>query len=224
MECRVRADAACSRERPAAVRGYFDHEPGVLALAAEVWRLDGRTGRPVLAEPLGPDLVEHGPVTLKIPHDDADRTTSVSAAPVAARIAEVVKDLFSLGPRVLGDGVVQRVVPKQRGHVDPPSVARIAAGARLGIRVDDPARSRRRCTGVGAAGHRGRRSTAGPSGCSGPAHRLHAVTRQVGVCEPDDIIANRLDPGTARGSTPTHSCTLMCSRTITTTAITVSSS
>jgi hypothetical protein len=32
---------------------------------------------------------------------------------------EVVKDLFSLGPRVLGDGVVQRVGPKQRGHVDP---------------------------------------------------------------------------------------------------------
>jgi hypothetical protein len=57
----------------------------------------------VLAEPLGPDLVEHGPV---------------SAAPAAARIAEVVKDLFSLGPRVLGDGVVQRVVPKQRGHVE----------------------------------------------------------------------------------------------------------
>jgi len=72
----------------------------------------------VLAEPLGPDLVEHGPVTLKIPHDDADRTTSVSAAPAAARIAEVVKDLFSLGPRVLGDGVVQRVGPKQRGHVE----------------------------------------------------------------------------------------------------------
>ena len=60
------------RERLAAVRGYFDHEPGVLAFAVEVWRLDGRTGRPVLAEPLGPDLVEHGPVTLKIPHDDAD--------------------------------------------------------------------------------------------------------------------------------------------------------
>jgi hypothetical protein len=48
-----------------AVRGYFDHEPGVLAFAAEVWRLDGRTGRPVL-EPLGPDLVEHRPVTLKM--------------------------------------------------------------------------------------------------------------------------------------------------------------
>src|SRR3954451_14657509 len=42
------------------------------SLAAEVRRLDGRTGRPVIAEPLGPDLVEHGPVTLKIPRDDAD--------------------------------------------------------------------------------------------------------------------------------------------------------
>jgi Domain of unknown function (DUF5914) len=70
--------------------------------------------------------------------------------------------------------------------------------------VDDPARSRRRCTGVGAAGHRGRRSTAGPSGCSGPAHRqrLHAVTRLVGVCEPDDIIANRLDPWHGAGFHP----------------------
>ena len=46
------------------------------------------------------------------------RTMSVSAASAAARIAEVVKDLFSLGPRVLGDGVVLRVVPKQRGHVE----------------------------------------------------------------------------------------------------------
>jgi hypothetical protein len=102
----------------AAVRGYFDDEPGVLAFAAEVWRLDGRTGRPVLAEPLGPDLVEHGPVTLKIRMTMPTRTTSVSAAPAAARIAEVGKDLFRLGPRVLGDGVVQRVVPKQRGHVE----------------------------------------------------------------------------------------------------------
>jgi hypothetical protein len=70
--------------------------------------------------------------------------------------------------------------------------------------VDDPARSRRRCTGVGAAGHCGRRSTAGPSGCSGPAHRqrLHAVTRLVGVCEPDDIIANRLDPWHGAGFHP----------------------
>jgi hypothetical protein len=50
------------RERSAAVSGYFDHEPDVLAFAAEVWRLDGRTGRPVIAEPLGPDLFEHGPV------------------------------------------------------------------------------------------------------------------------------------------------------------------
>ena len=54
------------REWSAAVRGYFDHEPGVLAFAAEVWRLDGRMGRPVLGEPLGPNLVEHGPVTLKM--------------------------------------------------------------------------------------------------------------------------------------------------------------
>ena len=84
------------------------------------------------------------------------------------------------------------------------SVARIAVGGRLGIRVDTPARSRRRCTGVGAAGHRGRRSTAGFSGCSGPAHRqrLHAVTRPVGVCEPDDIIANRLDPWHGAGFHP----------------------
>ena len=57
---------------------------------------------------------------------------------------------------------------------------------------------------MGAAGHRGRRSTAGPSGCSGPAHRqrLHAVTRLVGVCEPDDIIANRLDPWHGAGFHP----------------------
>ena len=84
------------------------------------------------------------------------------------------------------------------------SVARIAVGGRLGIRVEDPARSRRRCTGVGAAGHRGRRSTAGFSGCSGPAHRqrLHAVTRLVGVCEPDGIIANRLDSWHGAGFHP----------------------
>lgn len=30
---------------------------------------------------------------------------------------------------------------------------------------------------------------------------LHAVTRMVGICQPCDIIANRLDPGTARGFT-----------------------
>ena len=43
-----------------------------------------------------------------------------------------------------------------------------------------------------------------PSGCSGPAprQRLHAVTRQVGVCEPDDIIANRLDPWHGAGFHP----------------------
>jgi Domain of unknown function (DUF5914) len=57
---------------------------------------------------------------------------------------------------------------------------------------------------VGAAGHRGRPSTAGPSGCSGPAHRqrLHAVTRPVGVCELEDIIANRLDPWHGAGFHP----------------------
>jgi hypothetical protein len=60
VECRVRADAACSARTVSS--GYFDHEPGVLAFAAEVWRLDGRAGRPVIAEPLGPDLFEHGPV------------------------------------------------------------------------------------------------------------------------------------------------------------------
>jgi len=53
------------REWSAAVRSYFDHEPSVLGFAAEVWRLDGRTGRPVL-EPLGPDSVEYRPVTLKM--------------------------------------------------------------------------------------------------------------------------------------------------------------
>ena len=49
-----------------------------------------------------------------------------------------------------------------------------------------------------------RRRTAGPSGCSGPAHRqrLHAVTRLVGVCEPDDIIANRLDSWHGAGFHP----------------------
>ena len=42
------------------------------------------------------------------------------------------------------------------------------------------------------------------SGCSGPAHRqrLHAATRLVGVCEPDDIIANRLDPWHGAGFHP----------------------
>jgi Domain of unknown function (DUF5914) len=49
-----------------------------------------------------------------------------------------------------------------------------------------------------------RRRTAGPSGCSGPAHRqrLHAVTRLVGVCEPDGIIANRLDSWHGAGFHP----------------------
>ena len=32
--------------------------------------------------------------------------------------------------------------------------------------------------------------------------RLHAVTRLVGVCEPDDIIANRLDPWHGAGFHP----------------------
>ena len=42
------------------------------------------------------------------------------------------------------------------------------------------------------------------SGCSGPAHRqrLHAVTRLVGVCEPDGIIANRLDSWHGAGFHP----------------------
>ena len=49
-----------------------------------------------------------------------------------------------------------------------------------------------------------RRRTAGPSGCSGPAHRqrLHAVSRLVGVCEPDGIIANRLDSWHGAGFHP----------------------
>ena len=70
------------------------------------------------------------------------RTTSVSAAPAAARIAEVVKDLFSLGPRVLGDGVVQRVGPEQCGHVDPaPGLDRLrhwSGVRRRAVSADDP--------------------------------------------------------------------------------------
>jgi hypothetical protein len=47
------------------VRGYLDHEPGVLALSAAsgAW----------IAEPLVPDLVEHnvGRARCRSPHDDA---------------------------------------------------------------------------------------------------------------------------------------------------------
>jgi hypothetical protein len=49
------------------VRGYLDHEPGVLALSAAsgAW----------IAEPLVPDLVEHnvGRARCRSPHDDAAR-------------------------------------------------------------------------------------------------------------------------------------------------------
>jgi hypothetical protein len=47
----------------------------------------GAGGEAAIAEPLGPDLVEHGPVTLKIRMTMPTRTMSVSAAPAAARIA-----------------------------------------------------------------------------------------------------------------------------------------
>jgi hypothetical protein len=43
-----------------------------IAISASAAAGPGRTGRPVIAEALGPDLVEHAPVTLKIRHDDAD--------------------------------------------------------------------------------------------------------------------------------------------------------
>lgn len=96
-----------------------DHEPGVLALAAEVWLLDSRTSRPAIAEPLGPDLVKLGPVTLKIPHDDADAygVGGQRSAGGGEDRLEVVEDLSSLGSR-LADGVVQRVGPEHCGHVD----------------------------------------------------------------------------------------------------------
>jgi hypothetical protein len=130
VKCRVRADAACSRERSAAVRGYFDHEPGFLASAAEVWRLDGRTGRPVLAEPLGPDLVEHRPVTLKIPHDDANpHHVGQRRAGGGQDRLEVGEDLFRLSPCVLGDGVVQRVGPNNADTwIQPPASTACGTG------------------------------------------------------------------------------------------------
>ena len=79
----------------------------------------------MIAEPLCPDLVEHRPVTLKLPVRTGipgPSTTSVSAAPAAARIAwRLAKSCSASAPRVLGDGILQRLGPEQRRHVDPTS-------------------------------------------------------------------------------------------------------
>ena len=66
----------------------------------------------MIAEPLCPDLVEHRPVTLKLPHDDAaPYNIGERRASGGEDRLEVGEELFSLRPRVLGDGVFQRSAP-----------------------------------------------------------------------------------------------------------------
>lgn len=86
--------------------GGLDYEPGVVTLAAEVRRFDGRTRRPMIAESLRPDFVEHRPVALKITHDDGDTDDSGERGTGGSEDRlQVGEDLFGLCARILRDGV-----------------------------------------------------------------------------------------------------------------------
>ena len=111
---------ATSPDGSAAVGRDLDHEPGVLARAAELRGLDRRPGRAVCRR------TARRHTSLKIGRSRCrsritmpTRTTSVSSAPAAARIATRLSNSCSASA-VASSGIGgPRIGAEQRGHVDP---------------------------------------------------------------------------------------------------------